>query len=195
MLVDELGIDADERQAVARPVLYAFDSPQLVSTRRTPSSGRAGPVGILEEGTSPSPKSFPERYRHLEGRRSAISYVEPWTVPAWTLYVLFPPAEFFASTRGLHDTSDATSPELVPASLEDRLFYFALFGHAITQHSFRVEARFERDPREVERLLTQVEFVKGRQRWVPLRDSLKASAVVSGAIASGTAAVKSLFGL
>src|SRR5688500_13483893 len=96
VLVDELVIDSEASLPIARPVLYCFDSPRLVSARRVDASARIGPLGVLEEGSPPDIKPYPERRLLWEGRKRRFSYSEPWTAPPWTLYALVPPAEYFA---------------------------------------------------------------------------------------------------
>jgi hypothetical protein len=196
VLVDELVLDPSTSSPIARPVLYRFASPRLVSARRVETKARVGPVGVLQEGQTPDVESYPERPLSWEGRRrNAFSYKEPWTAPAWTLYVLLPPAEFFASSLEFRGPRDSTSQRLTPASSEDRLFYFSLLGHAPDQHGFQIEARFEHDPSGAARRLAEVETVAGRRKWTGLRDSVAGPLRASGAIIASAAAIRALFGL
>lgn len=195
VLVDELAIDSPSSSPVARPVLYTFESPSLVSARRLETQDRIGPIGLLEEGPAPGVKPFPERTLWWVGRRGdAFSYKEPWTAPPWTLYVLVPPAEFLASSLAVHGPQGAASHATDAASFDDRLFYFSLLGHASDQHGFQVEARFEHDPQAVKRMLSAVETVAGRRKWSAFRESVAAPLKASAAVIGSAAAIRALFG-
>ena len=140
-------------------------------------------------------ESYPARVLSWDGRRrDSFSYKEPWTPPPWTLYVLLPPVDFFASTIVVRDESGSTNQVLTIASSEDRLFYFWLFGHARERHSFQVEARFERDLAAVQQRLGDVETIAGRRRWRDLRESVAGPLRASGAIIGAAAAIRALFG-
>jgi hypothetical protein len=99
VLVDELALEPSESSPVARAVLYSFEAPRLVSARRTETPLRVGPVGVLDGGGTPTVELYPPHLLSWDGRRrDSFPIRKPWTPPPWTLYVLFPPAEFFAST-------------------------------------------------------------------------------------------------
>jgi hypothetical protein len=196
VLIDELAVDESTSMPMARPVLYSFGEPRLVSARRVQSETLVGPVGLLDDGSPPTVQPYDERPLAWDGRRTdAFSYIEPWTVPAWTLYVLLPPASFTASSRSIRDLSGSALDALTVASSEDRLFYFCLFGHAADRHGFQVEARLERDPDAVQRELAAVETVKGRRKWETLSRSIVGPLQASRAIASAAAAIRTLFGV
>jgi hypothetical protein len=194
VLVDEF--ESAASTPVVRAALYRFGRSSLVSARRLETKARIGPVAVLDDGLTTDVEHFPERALSWEGRRAnAFSYREPWTVPPWTLYVLYPPADFFAPVLALEGAPVLGSGDFEAASSDDRLFYFALLGHARSQHAFQVEARFERDRGHVAELRASIETVRGRRRWETLREPVAQSLAGIGAATSTAAAVKTLFGL
>lgn len=139
---------------------------------------------------------FPERTLPWLGRPGqAFSYKEPWTAPPWTLYVLLPPAEFLASSVMVQEPDGGAGRVVDAARFDDRLFYFCLLGHSPDRHGFRVEARLERDPEAIERMLGSVETVKGQRKWSAFRDSVAAPLKVSAAAIGSAAAIRGLFGI
>lgn len=176
--------------------MYSFDAPTFVSARRLDTPTSIGPVGVLDEESASTVKVFPERELAWEGRRrSTFSYVEPWTAPPWTLYLLLPPSEFLATSLTFSGSSFSSGDEPIPASRDGRLFYFSLLGYAPDKHGFKVEAKFDRDSAALEHALETVEVVAGSRKWLKLRDSAVGPLRASGALVASAAALKALFGL
>jgi hypothetical protein len=194
LLIDELLLDGEPVAPVAAPLLYSFDSPALVSARRIDNQPQVGPIGVLKGGHA-EVTQFPTRPLSWTGPPGReFSYKEPWTAPPWTLYVLLPPVEFIGFNLALR-CQGLPEARFEVASFADRLFYFALLGHARDQHAFSVEARLVHDVEAVQRTLGSVETVAGRRKWTAFQESVSGPLASAAALVRLAAAARALFGL
>lgn len=180
MLVNALLIEAyreADSAITGDAVLCAYDRAQWMGVRRGPADAES-----REARPAVDTVRFPRRTFPIErGRRPRFTTEEPWTVPAWTVYIVSPPADYYLRSSHLDDLGGNEITRLHPASDSGSLYYYALLQGDREQVAFGVDMRFECDPRAAQRLSRP--GVGGRN-WQRLWHSAAEPLSVAGDIAS-----------
>jgi hypothetical protein len=179
VLVDEVVTTEIGGPAKLRSTLYEFSEAQWVSVHGERGSRRLGPITLLKEHAEDLERiddfrvtEFPPRPIHADDK--AITFRENWTIPPGTVYVIVPPGEFVA-TRIAAQSGAGVSFE-VAANAERGLFYFATFRTPDVPE-YQIEARFEYNPSECERIRLSGDLVAGTEHFRGLRSAVATQAL------------------
>ena len=165
LLIDDIQIDSSSLAGIVNSVRYDFNAPEWISSHRERQGAKLGPMTLLEPNAQYVPVTFPERKLVTEGppARSVFHFMDTWTIPSRTVYVISIPRGYIVdgieliSTRGKRiDTSNYGMSD------SGQLFNFFVFEQECT---LNVAALILRNEAKYNQFAQSVDVVKN-SNWL-----------------------------